>query len=79
MHDNPCPILYKHFIHLHSICLFSAFHHSNRNTSVSELPFGGIGGSGMGAYHGKHSFNVFSHQRALMMKDLSMEAVMNLR
>ena len=31
---------------------------TNRN-----LPFGGIGKSGMGAYHGKHSFNAFSHDK----------------
>ncbi|MEX1367976.1 MAG: aldehyde dehydrogenase family protein, partial [Nannocystaceae bacterium] len=31
-----------------------------------KLPFGGIGTSGMGAYHGHHSFEVFSHQKAVM-------------
>tara|TARA_R110000850_G_scaffold150497_1_gene273177 strand:+ start:69514 stop:70899 length:1386 start_codon:yes stop_codon:yes gene_type:complete len=30
-----------------------------------RLPFGGIGNSGMGAYHGKHSFETFSHQKAI--------------
>jgi aldehyde dehydrogenase (NAD+) len=30
------------------------------------LPFGGRGFSGMGAYHGKYSFETFSHKRALM-------------
>lgn len=29
--------------------------------TASELPFGGIGESGMGAYHGKYSFDTFSH------------------
>ena len=28
-----------------------------------KLPFGGIGNSGMGAYHGKYSFKNFSHQK----------------
>jgi aldehyde dehydrogenase (NAD+) len=31
-----------------------------------NLPFGGRGGSGIGAYHGKYSFDVFSHQKAVM-------------
>lgn len=32
------------------------------------LPFGGVGGSGMGAYHGKWGFETFSHRRALHQK-----------
>ncbi len=31
-----------------------------------NLPFGGVGASGMSAYHGKESFNVFSHHRAVV-------------
>jgi len=31
-----------------------------------NLPFGGRGTSGIGAYHGKYSFDVFSHQKAIM-------------
>ena len=31
-----------------------------------SLPFGGVGFSGMGAYHGKHSFDTFSHCRSVM-------------
>jgi aldehyde dehydrogenase (NAD+) len=31
----------------------------------SELPFGGVGPSGMGAYHGKLSFETFSHKKAV--------------
>lgn len=30
------------------------------------LPFGGVGNSGMGAYHGKWGFDEFSHRRAVM-------------
>ena len=34
---------------------------------VSEaLPFGGVGNSGMGRYHGRESFDAFSHRRALV-------------
>jgi len=31
-----------------------------------ELPFGGVGASGMGEYHGKASFTTFSHQKSVM-------------
>ncbi|MGB1465987.1 MAG: aldehyde dehydrogenase [Alcanivorax nanhaiticus] len=31
-----------------------------------NLPFGGVGESGMGAYHGKNSFDAFSHQRGIL-------------
>ena len=30
-----------------------------------DLPFGGIGPSGMGAYHGRDGFRTFSHARAI--------------
>lgn len=33
-----------------------------------HLPFGGVGESGMGAYHGKYSFKTFSHQRSVIKK-----------
>jgi aldehyde dehydrogenase (NAD+) len=31
-----------------------------------HLPFGGIGTSGIGAYHGRNSFEVFSHKKSVM-------------
>ncbi len=31
--------------------------------SVEELPFGGVGSSGMGAYHGKAGFDTFTHYK----------------
>lgn len=33
-----------------------------------KLPIGGVGKSGMGAYHGKHSFDTFSHTKSIMKK-----------
>lgn len=39
--------------------------------SVPGLPFGGVGLSGMGAYHGRRSFDTFSHARAVFSKPLS--------
>ena len=35
---------------------------------VPELPFGGVGESGMGAYHGRQSFETFSHRRSVLKK-----------
>ncbi len=31
-----------------------------------ELPFGGVGESGIGSYHGKNTFTTFSHQKSVM-------------
>jgi aldehyde dehydrogenase (NAD+) len=39
--------------------------------SVPGIPFGGVGASGTGAYHGKRSFDTFSHERAVFSKPLS--------
>ncbi|MEO8236672.1 MAG: aldehyde dehydrogenase [Flavobacterium sp.] len=36
--------------------------------SNKRLPFGGIGHSGIGAYHGKLSFDTFSHHKAVVKK-----------
>ena len=36
--------------------------------SNNRLPFGGVGHSGIGAYHGKRSFSTFSHQKAIIKK-----------
>jgi len=36
--------------------------------SAPELPFGGVGESGMGAYHGRASFEVFSHAKSVLKK-----------
>lgn len=33
-----------------------------------NAPFGGVGASGMGAYHGKYSFETFSHQKHIYKK-----------
>lgn len=37
----------------------------------SAAPFGGVGRSGMGAYHGKAGFDTFSHYRTVVGNDLS--------
>lgn len=39
--------------------------------TVPDLPFGGVGESGMGSYHGRHSIETFSHRKAILEKSLS--------
>lgn len=34
----------------------------------NNLPFGGVGNSGMGAYHGKLSFDIFSHKKSIVKR-----------
>lgn len=38
------------------------------HVGVSELPFGGVGESGIGAYHGEASLDAFSHTKAVLRK-----------
>ena len=38
------------------------------HVSNSRMPFGGVGNSGMGCYHGKFSFDAFSHHRSILRK-----------
>ncbi|XP_039435478.1 aldehyde dehydrogenase, dimeric NADP-preferring-like isoform X5 [Culex pipiens pallens] len=40
--------------------------------AVESLPFGGVGPSGMGAYHGKYSFDTFTHRKSCLAKDFNM-------
>jgi len=40
------------------------------HVSNPYLPFGGVGNSGQGAYHGQWSFELFSHKKSLMTKPL---------
>jgi aldehyde dehydrogenase (NAD+) len=39
-----------------------------------QLPFGGLGESGMSAYHGKASFDCFSHSRAVLRRSFRFDA-----
>lgn len=41
------------------------------HASIDTLPFGGVGASGMGAYHGIHGFRRFSHSRAVVVQSPS--------
>lgn len=40
---------------------------------VVSLPFGGVGASGMGAYHGETGFHTFSHRRSVMQRSFRLD------
>jgi aldehyde dehydrogenase (NAD+) len=44
------------------------------HVGVPNLPFGGVGASGMGAYHGKAGFDTFSHQRSVLRRPFRLDA-----
>ncbi|WP_204103700.1 MULTISPECIES: aldehyde dehydrogenase [Spirulina sp. CCY15215] len=39
----------------------------------ANLPFGGVGNSGMGAYHGKIGFDTFSHQKSVLNRSFLLD------
>lgn len=41
-----------------------------------KLPFGGVGSSGIGAYHGKHTFYTFSHKKPVVKRGSWMDVPM---
>lgn len=43
------------------------------HVASSYLPFGGVGPSGMGAYHGKASFDVFTHKKSVIKRGTFIE------
>lgn len=45
-------------------CINEALMH----VAVDDLPFGGIGASGMGSYHGREGFETFSHKKGVLQK-----------
>jgi len=42
----------------------------------SAMPFGGVGPSGMGAYHGKHTFETFSHRKSVLRRGFKLDMKM---
>ncbi len=41
-----------------------------------NLPFGGVGSSGMGSYHGKYSFDTFSHEKGILHNQYGPDAAL---
>ncbi|KAI7858552.1 Aldehyde/histidinol dehydrogenase [Circinella umbellata] len=44
-----------------------------------SLPFGGVGNSGLGKYHGKRSYELFTHERSMLIKKQRFEFLMRAR
>ncbi|MNC38817.1 Coniferyl aldehyde dehydrogenase [compost metagenome] len=49
------------------------------HAALDGLPFGGVGASGMGAYHGIHGFRRFSHQKPVVVQNADGESNLRLR
>ena len=53
-------------------CINDAFIHLGN----PYLPFGGVGNSGMGSYHGKRSFETFSHEKSILKRRINIKFMM---
>jgi len=47
--------------------------------SLDTLPFGGVGCSGMGRYHGKFTFDTFTHEKSVLHRPIGMEKMLFMR
>ncbi|OXB69806.1 UNVERIFIED_CONTAM: hypothetical protein H355_009735 [Colinus virginianus] len=45
------------------------------HVTLTSLPFGGTGNSGLGKYHGKFTFDTFSHHRGCLHRNMGLEAI----
>ncbi|NXR32344.1 AL3B1 dehydrogenase, partial [Zosterops hypoxanthus] len=43
--------------------------------TLTSLPFGGIGNSGLGKYHGKFTFDTFTHHRGCLHRNMGLETL----
>src|SRR5215471_17170913 len=49
------------------------------HATIPSLPFGGVGESGTGAYHGRSSFDAFVHRRSIAATPGWVERVLSIR
>ncbi|XP_009459243.1 PREDICTED: aldehyde dehydrogenase family 3 member B1-like, partial [Nipponia nippon] len=49
------------------------------HVTLTSLPFGGIGSSGLGNYHGRFTFDAFTHHRGCLHRSMGCEALNALR
>lgn len=56
--------------HAGSVCI----NHVLYQAAATSLPFGGIGPSGMGAYHGKAGFDTFTHRKSVMKRPTKLDS-----
>ncbi|XP_043589409.1 aldehyde dehydrogenase, dimeric NADP-preferring isoform X2 [Bombus pyrosoma] len=50
-----------------SVCVNDVIMH----VTVDTLPFGGVGNSGMGAYHGRYTYDTFVHKKGCLIKNFN--------
>lgn len=74
-HEKPLALYMfsKSRSHIHKIMNTCSFGGGCINDTIlhlatSHMPFGGVGHSGMGGYHGKYSFDTFTHYRSIVIK-----------
>ena len=48
------------------------------HVASNHLPFGGVVASGMGSYHGKSSFDTFTHSKSIVKKSTKLDIKQNL-
>jgi aldehyde dehydrogenase (NAD+) len=51
----------------------ATINHAWLHLAVPDLPFGGVGPSGMGAYHGRSTFETFSHRKGVLKKPTAID------
>uniref|UniRef100_A0A8V0ZJV0 Aldehyde dehydrogenase n=1 Tax=Gallus gallus TaxID=9031 RepID=A0A8V0ZJV0_CHICK len=49
------------------------------HVTLTSLPFGGIGSSGLGMYHGQFTFDTFTHHRGCLQRSTGLEPINTLR
>ncbi|MFJ2667540.1 aldehyde dehydrogenase family protein [Nocardia fluminea] len=46
----------------------AVINHIGMHVLAPQLPFGGVGSSGMGGYHGRYGFEALSHRKSVLLK-----------
>ncbi len=59
--------LQQHILH-HTSSGAIVFNDTVLHVNIPQLPFGGVGQSGMGSYHGKASFDTFTHYKSVLKR-----------
>lgn len=68
--DSKIQEMFLQDIHTGSMCINDCIVHF----SIHDLPFGGVGNSGMGAYHGKASYDTFTHRKSCLIRNYNVIA-----
>lgn len=70
----------KNFMTILSILLVMLLHQRRGDAyHQRNLPFGGVGGSGMGSYHSEAGFRAFSHYKSVLARPFGSRRRSNIR